>query len=114
MPDLPPPGRERDAMVAKALGTPFQKPRHGNCCTCQDCGWYHDECKCGYSTTDAGAIAALEAAVEKGLTDGGYQITRREKLRWVSLRARDDVGEAAPTLGDAASAAIIAAAEEGA
>jgi len=25
----------------------FRKPTHGTCCTCQDCGWYHDECICG-------------------------------------------------------------------
>jgi len=22
------------------------KPHHGNCCTCQDCGYDHDECIC--------------------------------------------------------------------
>ena len=22
------------------------KPKHGNCCTCQDCGHYHDDCVC--------------------------------------------------------------------
>jgi hypothetical protein len=22
------------------------RPRHGNCCTCQDCGQAHDECVC--------------------------------------------------------------------
>lgn len=25
---------------------PKRKPTHGNCCTCQDCGYYHDECVC--------------------------------------------------------------------
>ena len=24
----------------------FRKPTHGECCTCQDCGYYHDECVC--------------------------------------------------------------------
>ena len=23
-----------------------RKPTHGECCTCQDCGYYHDECVC--------------------------------------------------------------------
>lgn len=23
-----------------------RKPTHGNCCTCQDCGNYHDDCTC--------------------------------------------------------------------
>lgn len=22
------------------------KPTHGSCCTCQDCGFYHDDCHC--------------------------------------------------------------------
>ena len=26
---------------------PHRKPTHGSCCTCQDCGYYHDECVCG-------------------------------------------------------------------
>ena len=25
---------------------PIRKPTHGNCCTCQDCGYSHDECVC--------------------------------------------------------------------
>jgi len=25
---------------------PNRKPTHGSCCTCQDCGYYHDECVC--------------------------------------------------------------------
>lgn len=25
---------------------PWEKPTHGNCCTCQTCGWDHDSCKC--------------------------------------------------------------------
>lgn len=25
---------------------PNIKPIHGNCCTCQECGYYHDECNC--------------------------------------------------------------------
>ena len=25
---------------------PHIKPGHGPCCTCQDCGYYHDECVC--------------------------------------------------------------------
>lgn len=24
-----------------------RKPTHGNCCTCQTCGEYHDDCQCG-------------------------------------------------------------------
>lgn len=25
------------------------KPTHGSCCTCQDCGYYHDECVCSHN-----------------------------------------------------------------
>jgi hypothetical protein len=25
------------------------KPTHGNCCTCQDCGFPHDECVCSHN-----------------------------------------------------------------
>ena len=25
---------------------PHIKPGHGPCCTCQDCGYYHDDCVC--------------------------------------------------------------------
>lgn len=38
-----------DAAVAKAEGFPWRKPSHGPCCTCQDCGYAHDDCQCGYS-----------------------------------------------------------------
>lgn len=24
-------------------------PRHGNCCTCQTCGWEHGECVCEHN-----------------------------------------------------------------
>lgn len=27
-------------------GVERQKPRHGSCCTCQDCGFHHDDCRC--------------------------------------------------------------------
>ncbi len=25
------------------------KPRHGSCCTCQECGYFHDECVCEHN-----------------------------------------------------------------
>ena len=37
---------EIDAAIAEMMGTPFQKPGHGPCCTCRTCGWHYDECKC--------------------------------------------------------------------
>ncbi len=49
-PDEMEPGRELDALVAeKVMGEPFREPTHGVCCTCQTCGFPHDECRCGYS-----------------------------------------------------------------
>jgi len=27
----------------------FIKPGHGNCCTCQTCGQYHDDCVCWHN-----------------------------------------------------------------
>jgi hypothetical protein len=28
---------------------PTQKPTHGSCCTCQDCGYDHDQCVCEHN-----------------------------------------------------------------
>jgi hypothetical protein len=39
---------------------PIQKPKHGNCCTCQSCGQYHDECICEHNAIEQ-AIADIEA-----------------------------------------------------
>ena len=36
-------------LVAEARGTPFRKPTHGTCCTCQRCGYHHDDCQCYYA-----------------------------------------------------------------
>ena len=41
-------GSELDRAVAKAIGKEWRKPNHGTCCTCQTCGWDHDDCQCGY------------------------------------------------------------------
>ena len=53
-------GLELAKAVALKRGDPFITPKHGNCCTCQDCGHYHDECVCGvsYSMADAGKLLA--------------------------------------------------------
>lgn len=66
---LPEPGPALDARVAEALGTPWMKPTHGTCCTCQDCGWPHDQCKCGYSTDIAAAWEVGRCAL-LGVLDG--------------------------------------------
>ena len=28
---------------------PIKKPGHGECCTCQQCGYFHDECVCNHN-----------------------------------------------------------------
>jgi len=28
---------------------PHREPAHGPCCTCQECGHYHDECVCEHN-----------------------------------------------------------------
>lgn len=45
---------KKDAIITK------QKPTHGNCCTCQKCGFPHDECKC-----EENAIIELRDEYEK-------------------------------------------------
>lgn len=40
--------REREARIDEwqSIINQKQKPMHGNCCTCQNCGYAHDECIC--------------------------------------------------------------------
>ena len=80
-------GMELAAAVAEARGDPFIAPRHGNCCTCQDCGHYHDECVCGvsYSMDDAGKLLtemrraglAIYIAISPLNDEGSMQIVVR-------------------------------------
>lgn len=56
--------RDIDAACARALGKPWTKPTHGRCCTCQDCGWDHDNCQCGYSE-DHEKARLLEDEIER-------------------------------------------------
>ena len=52
---------------------PIKKPTHGSCCTCQTCGYYHDECICEDNILIAGLIDILPPTgyhdVEKFYTD---------------------------------------------
>ena len=59
-------GRELDALIAEVMGKPFRKPTHGNCCTCQVCGHYHDECQCGYGDDISMAWRVFEKMPEFG------------------------------------------------
>lgn len=40
----------------------YRKPTHGSCCTCQTCGWYHNDCDCLWSpsTEDVDAMEVLD------------------------------------------------------
>jgi hypothetical protein len=41
---------EIDKLISeKVLERPWKKPTHGSCCTCQKCGYSHDDCTCGCS-----------------------------------------------------------------
>jgi len=40
---------------------PKIKPSHGSCCTCQDCGYYHDMCVC----CDNAIVIALDNLFNK-------------------------------------------------
>ena len=47
---------------------PLRTPTHGNCCTCQECGHFHDDCVCIHNMIEAKMVAAeamLAAAKEK-------------------------------------------------
>lgn len=71
-------GAALDWAVAKANNTPWMKPTHGNCCTCQTCGWPHDECKCDFSTdwSQGGPIIEREGLIVSPSIQGG----------WISMR----------------------------
>lgn len=38
---------KREEVLSNNKIMPERKATHGSCCTCQDCGYYHDECICG-------------------------------------------------------------------
>ncbi len=41
-----------DAWISQLVyGINFKVAVCGSCCTCQACGFSHDECRCGYSTS---------------------------------------------------------------
>lgn len=45
-----------------------RKPTHGNCCTCQSCGFYHDECECPWNDPILDwhrAIDTIKAEIER-------------------------------------------------
>lgn len=72
-------GPEIDALLRKMCGkNEYRKPRHGTCCTCQNCGWPHDECDCDWSpSTDI--AAAMEEVLPQLIKNAGgnayWQIT---------------------------------------
>jgi hypothetical protein len=48
----------------KLFDSPFRKPNHGSCCTCQACGHYYDEyyfgCMCNFCTGTEAAWAVVD------------------------------------------------------
>ena len=53
-------------MAEKVMKKFWKKPTHGPCCTCQTCGWNHDECQCDWDPCDniADAFLLLEKVKE--------------------------------------------------
>lgn len=69
MSDIISTNRELDAACAAALGKAWTRPTHGRCCTCQDCGWDHDNCQCGYSENEDKAILLEDEIDRRGLQE---------------------------------------------
>ena len=81
----------KDAVVQK------QKPTHGPCCTCQKCGFNHDDCKCwenslielrNYIDQLQAALANCKLAVDNGIKDLLAEATENAKLQ-AELKAKD-------------------------
>ncbi len=55
--------KEIAKQIAEFMGTPFRKPTHGSCCTCQHCGHYFDNCQCDYPVDIEMAFRAVDFMV---------------------------------------------------
>ena len=123
--DLPPPGAERDRLVAEALGYDepdvAEAPAPYTSRTTHPNGawhWHHGERRwlaMPYSTSNHAALDALEAFTGAG-ANGSYEISLNPHYRlgrhrvMVTRYNPEGFGDVfAPTLADAASAAIIEA-----
>lgn len=53
--------------IAKYAGTPWKKPDHGPCCTCQTCGWFNDDCKCQYTNDECEIEEVVDRLQREGL-----------------------------------------------
>jgi len=61
------PGPELSILTAEhVLDKPRQKPGHGPCCTCQTCGYHHDDCVCWLSENLEEAWEVVEKMVAVG------------------------------------------------
>lgn len=45
----------------------FTKPTHGNCCTCQTCGHWHDECKCLFDVPEIEQFCLSKQRVKEAI-----------------------------------------------
>lgn len=58
----------KDLYVVKSVEVqPFIKPSHGPCCTCQTCGYHHDDCVC----EDNEIIEAIRNLPKSGMSPTG-------------------------------------------
>lgn len=90
--------RERERLVQRVLfEQEWQKPRHGTCCTCQQCGHHYDDCICGDWETIEGAWQVVEKMREEH--EGSF------KIQWIpaclAFEAEEGFWEAGPYRFDA-------------
>jgi hypothetical protein len=52
-----------DEELIDLSGPKTRKPTHGRCCTCQDCGFSHDDCECDRNERTVRWRAFIEAAL---------------------------------------------------
>ena len=88
MSDIISTNRELDAACARALGKPWTKPTHGRCCTCQDCGWDHDNCQCGYLDNSEKSQLLEDEIERRGIA--------QQRAYALALRIEVDDGQLSP------------------
>ena len=73
---------EISKQIAKFMGTPFRKPTHGTCCSCQVCGHYFDDCQCDYATDIEMTIKVLHKLNKDG---GCYSLINDDFGNWACV-----------------------------
>ena len=66
---------------------PDVKPSHGNCCTCQDCGYGHDECNC--------TVRWVVKEIDQAISEINKHMVSREEYELEKARANHHAKQAA-------------------